>query len=81
MMSVLLPRDGLAPVVSVLRIGARKYSPFGWRRRPIEEHRAAFLRHVEAWRSGKGPDEESGESHLAHAVCRALFVLALEAKK
>lgn len=76
----LLPWGALAPVVRVLGFGARKYAPDGWRHVQGARARyfAASLRHVLAWWGGEHADPESGEPHLAHAVCCMLFLLALE---
>lgn len=73
----LLPWDGLESVVRVLEYGAQKYSRDNWRKVPdsTTRYRKALLRHVIAWCSGIEVDEETGESHLAHAVCCAIFIL------
>lgn len=73
----LLPWDALESVVRVLEYGARKYSANNWRLVPdsTNRYRKALLRHVIAWCSGIENDEETGESHLAHAACCILFLL------
>jgi hypothetical protein len=38
----------------------------------------AVLRHTFAWMRGESIDPESGLSHLAHAACGLLFLLAYE---
>lgn len=73
----LLPFDALEQIVLGLNHGARKYgdrnweSGFNWSR-----VFAALLRHVIAWYRGENNDPESGLSHLAHAGCNLLFLLA-----
>lgn len=78
----LLPFDALDPVVRVLTSGARRYGDENWRKVEHAPRRylAAALRHVTAWASGRENDVDTGESHLAHAVCCLLFLLALQAK-
>lgn len=73
----LLPWDGLEPVVRVLEFGAEKYARDNWRKVPnsTARYRKALLRHVIAWCAGQENDPETGESHLAHAVCCGIFLL------
>lgn len=75
----LLPPDSLARVVAVLTYGAEKYAPHNWRK-GIEHSRlyAAAVRHLEAWRRGEQIDGESGQYHLAHAICCLLFALSAD---
>ena len=74
----LLPWGALVPVARVLDFGARKYAEENWRHvRPFRKrYKAALLRHVLAYANGEELDRETGESHLAHATCCALFLLA-----
>lgn len=76
----LLPWDALEPVARVLGFGAEKYGRSNWR--GLEPHRVegALLRHLAAHRRGEASDPDTGESHLAHLACNALFLLALEAR-
>ena len=78
----LLPFDALDPVVRVLTSGAARYGDENWRKVEGAPRRylAAALRHVTAWAAGRENDVDTGESHLAHAVCCLLFLLALKAK-
>jgi hypothetical protein len=39
---------------------------------------AATMRHMTAWWEGEKADPETGFSHLSHASCCALFLLAFE---
>lgn len=75
----LVPWMAMEQVVEVLGFGARKYGRDNWRKVENAEDRyfAALMRHVVAWRSGRGADGESGRSHLAHAICCALFLMEL----
>jgi hypothetical protein len=78
MMGCVPPRALLA-VGRVLTFGARKYGRDNWhkvddRRRYVD----AMLRHIYAWQAGEACDQDTGESHLAHAACCLLFLLELE---
>lgn len=75
----LLPPDALNEIARVLDFGAKKYAPRNWEKgmawsRPY----AALIRHMFAWWSGEKTDPETGISHLAHAGCCILFLLAYE---
>jgi hypothetical protein len=75
----LLPFESLSEVGKVLAFGAEKYGRYNWRS-GMEWTRlvGAVLRHLFAWTSGESKDPESGLSHLAHAACGVLFLLAYE---
>lgn len=75
----LLPFDALDSVVRVFTSGAEKYGDRNWEN-GINYSRVigAVLRHISAWAQGNRVDEETGESHLAHAACGILFLLAYE---
>ena len=73
----LLPGDALEEIVKVLQFGANKYAERNWEAgmkwsRPF----AALMRHSWAWWRGEQLDKETGLSHLAHAGCCLLFLLA-----
>lgn len=75
----LLPGDAVEPVLRVLSYGADKYAPRNWEKgmawsRPF----GAMMRHMWAWWMGEDKDKETGETHLAHAACCLLFLLAYE---
>lgn len=63
--------------VRVLTFGAAKYDRDNWQKVPNLRHRylAAALRHVAAYATGESKDKESGEHHLAHAICCLAFML------
>lgn len=74
----LIPWDGLDAVRRVLEFGAKKYAPENWRHVPDSTARytKAALRHMFTAITQPGSvDEETGESHWAHAVCCGLFIL------
>ena len=73
----LLPFESLEQVVEVLTSGAKKYAPDNWKYVPDADTRymdAAF-RHMAQYMQGEMHDEETGNNHLAHAVCCLLFKL------
>jgi hypothetical protein len=76
----LVPFKAMTEVVDVLTYGARKYSPDNWCKVPNAKRRYvdAGFRHFSAYASGEKNDPETGYSHLAHAVCCLLFLLAFE---
>lgn len=78
----LLPVLALEEVVKVFTYGAKKYSARNWEKgfvwsRPY----GACIRHLFAYWRGETIDPESGISHLAHAVCNALFLLEFEIRR
>jgi hypothetical protein len=73
----LLPAEAMTEVAKVLEYGARKYAPNNWRK-GLSWGRlsGAALRHLFAWIGGEDNDKETRLSHLAHAACCVLFLLA-----
>lgn len=73
----LLPWQPLSEVVDVLTFGAKKYQPENWKHVPDAKARYsdAALRHFTSWLAGERVDQETGLSHLAHAVCCLLFLM------
>jgi len=63
----------------VLAFGAQKYAAHNWRM-GISKGRliAAALRHLFAYLGGQDKDDETGLSHVAHAMCCCMFILGLE---
>lgn len=76
MMSLLPPFATLA-VGRVLTMGAKKYSAGNWQHVENGQRRYAdaALRHFFAYMSGEERDPESGENHMAHVICCAMFIL------
>jgi len=72
----LLPLDEVEDVVKVLTFGSKKYADDNWKK--IEDipnrYFSAAMRHLKAQRSGEKVDSETGQSHLAHAICCLLFM-------
>ena len=71
----LIPWEEMVPVVRVLMHGASKYYPDNWKRIEPERYRKAILRHELSYAGGEVYDPDSGEHHLAHVICNALFLL------
>lgn len=73
----LLPPDALVEIAKVFTMGAEKYSDRNWER-GMDWGRiyAATMRHLSAFWSGEDIDSEWGYSHLAHAGCSILMLLA-----
>lgn len=76
----LLPFKALKEVVDVLTYGAKKYAPDNWKKVPNAKQRYidAGFRHFTAYAAGEKLDPETGKSHLAHAMCCLLYLLAFE---
>ena len=70
----------LEQVAKVLTFGAKKYNDDNWRLVPDAQKRyhAALHRHLNAYYQGNKLDDETGLSHLAHALCCLLFLLEFE---
>lgn len=85
----LIPPEGMFAVARVLTFGARKYDERNWER-GMKWSRVfgALMRHMWAWWAGKGPtsenfafgslDDETGFSHLWHAGCCIMMLIAFE---
>ena len=75
----LAPWDAFRAIVKVLAYGAKKYRDRGW-----EEGMAwsrcysSLMRHMTAWWEGDPADLETGYSHLWHAGCCIVFLIAYE---
>lgn len=76
----LMPWKALSQVVDVLTYGAKKYAPDNWKKVPNARQRYidAGFRHLTAYAGGEKNDSETGLSHLAHATCCLLFLLAFD---
>jgi hypothetical protein len=63
----------------VLRFGAEKYGDRNWEK-GMKWSRCfgALMRHMWAWWSGQKVDEETDMSHLWHASCCLMFLIAYE---
>lgn len=75
----LAPWDAIRCIVKVLAFGAKKYTPRNWEKGMAYSRlfRAAIGHLTDWWITGK-PDPETGHSHLWHAGCCVLFLIAYE---
>ncbi len=78
----LLPFEALEEIAKVLDFGAQKYAAHKWREgMKWSRLLGALLRHTFAWARGQDTDPETGRSHLAHAGCCVVFLLAYTLNK
>lgn len=72
-----LPWAAITAIAKVQAYGHKKYKDFNNYRRGLEVSRnlSCALRHIKDHLEGVDIDPESGEPHLAHALCRIAFVL------
>jgi hypothetical protein len=75
----LIAPELLEATARVLDFGANKYAARNWElgmywSRPF----AAMMRHMWAWWRGERADPETGMSHLWHAACCVMFLIAYE---
>ena len=78
----LIAPEMLEATAMVLDFGAKKYSARNWEKgmdwsRPF----SALMRHMWAWWRGEACDPETGYSHLWHASCCLMFLVAYEARR
>jgi len=78
----LVPLNVMREVIAVLEHGVKEYSIDNWMRVINGEERYfnAMMRHVQARRLGEIRDRESGQHHLAHAICCLIFWLWFDLK-
>lgn len=75
----LIPSVALEELAKVLGYGAKKYKANNWKNVDDKSRYVdALYRHLEAWRSGKSVDHESGLSHLSHAITNIAFLIYFE---
>lgn len=72
----LMPSRELEQIVKIMTHGRDKYGRNNWKGE-LENDRlyAALMRHLETDRQGEYLDKETGEPHLAHVACNAIFLL------
>lgn len=75
----LLPPLEIGEIVKVFTNGFRKYGENNWARgfRYTDVY-ASAMRHLQAWRTGKSTDPESGCHHLAHCAANLIFLMWFE---
>lgn len=66
----------LKELVKVLEFGAKKYDSWNWSKGlSWTECYDSLDRHMKAWLGGEDKDPETGLSHVAHAMCNAMFLV------
>jgi len=77
----LLAPELLFGVSEILEYGANKYAARNWEI-GISYTRVfgGLMRHLWAWWAGESLDPETGKSHLWHAGCNLMFLIAFEAR-
>jgi hypothetical protein len=77
----LVPPDAIAAMGRVLTFGAEKYGAWNWTKGMAWSRiYGAVQRHLTAWYAGAGADDETGLSHLDHALCCLAFLATYEAR-
>lgn len=70
--------NSVQSVIRVLEFGAQKYGRANYSLVENERYEAALSRHWLAYLAGEESDPDTGESHLSHLICCALFLLEKE---
>ncbi len=75
----LIPPEAVFALGEILTFGAQKYADRNWEL-GMKWGRVfgAALRHMFKWASGDKLDEETGKSHLWHALCCLVFLVTYE---
>jgi len=72
----LTPWLSVMEMVRVLEFGAQKYDAWNWSKGlKYMSCIASTMRHLLKFMAGEDLDEESGLSHIAHAMCNCAFLL------
>ena len=76
----LIPFEFIEEIAKVYTFGAQKYKANSWQKVENAEERyfAALMRHISEYRKGNGDDEESGLSHLDHAIANLAMLIEYE---
>ena len=75
----LIPPKANKELAKVLTYGAKKYKANNWQEvDDTDRYIDALYRHLESWRAGEKVDEESGLSHLSHAMANIAFLIHFE---
>ena len=79
----LIDPDFERAIARVLTFGAKEYGDHNFKKvkDPYDRYYAALRRHLNDWRRGEATDPKTGESHLAHVICNALFLMHFDREK
>jgi len=68
--------NAMEQVSRVMEAGAEKYERNNWKNgAPFSEMEDSMMRHILAFHNCKDDDVESAQSHLAHIICNASFIM------
>jgi hypothetical protein len=78
----LIAPEFLMATADILAFGANKYAARNWEK-GMSWGRCfgALMRHMWAWWGGEKVDAETGKSHLWHAACCLMFLIAYEERQ
>ena len=73
----LVPPKSLVEVAKAFGYGAKKYGQFNYLAGGFKSHRLvdAALRHLNSYLQGDDIDQESGNTHLSHAIAAIMMLL------
>jgi DNA-binding NtrC family response regulator len=75
----LLMQTAINELIRVREFGAIKYpDPESWKKVATIDYFDAIHRHLAAWQSGEKCADDSGLHHMAHVMCNAMFIVAME---
>ncbi len=78
----LIAPEVLESLAKVLDFGQRKYSARNWEKgMSWSRVFSALMRHMWAWFKRENTDPETGFSHLEHAACCIMFLVAYEQRR
>lgn len=78
----LIPTDALIGMAKALTYGAKKYEAHNYRKgMHFSRLVAATMRHLSAWNEGKNTDDETGLSHLDHALASLAMLKFMEVNR
>lgn len=74
-----IPQDVMWEIAQVLTRGAERYGKWNWTQ-GFDHTRliAGVQRHIAQWSMNMEQDDDSGKSHLTHAICGLMMLRALE---
>ena len=68
--------NSISAVAKVMEQGAEKYERNNWKKgAPITECEDSLLRHMTAFHNCENDDKESLQTHLAHVIANACFMI------
>jgi hypothetical protein len=72
----LVPWGAIDAMARVFGFGLKKYGPWNWAKGfPWLQPYASLMRHLKAWHEGEDYDQESGLSHLDHAIANIAMLI------